>query len=265
MKGIDQSMRIMECTVRSNVKVGLDLYEMSFDAGDIASSARPGQFVNVQCNSDNSYDPLFKRPFSIYSVSKDYGRISILYTVVGRGTAFLEGVKPGRKLDILGPLGKGFELDTSAEYILVGGGVGAAPMLYAGEYLGQKGMLPRVILGARTGQMLPSRGRFERVSKELYICTDDGTSGEKGLVTDILARILNNPENQIVLACGPRPMLRACAKMCEELDARLQVSLEEHMACGVGACLGCAVKTKQGYKRVCHDGPVFDAREVIWE
>lgn len=258
-------MQVIEGTVRSNVKVGLDLYEMSFDVGDIASLAQPGQFVTVQCNSDNSYDPLIKRPFSIYSVSKDYGRIAILYAVVGRGTAFLQDLKPGRKLEILGPLGKGFQLNDPADYILVGGGVGAAPMLYTAECLAQRGMLPRIILGARTAKLLPNRRRFERVSQELYICTDDGSLGEKGFVTDVLPKLLSNPENQIVLACGPKPMLQACAEICDKLKVRLQVSLEEYMACGVGACSGCAVKTKNGFKRVCHDGPVFDAKEVIWE
>jgi dihydroorotate dehydrogenase electron transfer subunit len=265
VKGFDLQMRILKCPVKSNVKVARDLYEMAFDARDIAAIAQPGQFVNVQCNIGSSYDPLLKRPFSIYSVSRDYGRVSILYNVVGRGTAFLENVKPGMELDVIGPLGKGFNLDSPVEYILVGGGVGAAPMLFAAEYLGQRGVLPVIILGAQNSQLLPSQGRFERVAKQLHVCTDDGSAGTKGMVTDILTRVLSKPQNRIVLACGSKPMLQACLKLCKDFDVRLQVSLEENMACGIGACTGCVVKTRQGYKRVCYDGPVFDAREVIWD
>ena len=171
----------------------------------------------------------------------------------------------GENLDILGPLGNGFDLtDTDRHAVFVGGGIGAPPLFGAAQKYGTNS---DAILGFRSASAAILTDDFGKVCNKVMIATDDGTLGHHGLVTDLLKKRLKEPCD-IIYACGPKPMLKAIAEIAEENDIECQVSLEERMACGVGACLGCAVRIisdgKEKYLHVCKDGPVFNAREVVW-
>lgn len=260
---------------------------MVLDAPEIAGEAKPGQFVHVRCGDE--YRPLLRRPFSIHKV--EVQGIEILYKVVGEGTRILSERKKGEKLDILGPLGNGYRLPVTSHrspVILVGGGVGVASLLF----LAEKMILPitdhrlpiTVLIGAKTRDQVLCEDDFRRLGCEVKISTEGGSYGHKGLVTELLKTFLQTPNSKlrtIIYACGPKPMLKEVADIANKNNILCQVSLEEHMACGLGACLGCAVKTVTSlsraesrdnqlrvtsfiYRRVCKDGPVFNAREIFW-
>ncbi len=260
-------MIIDKAQIKTNIMVKPTIYKMALSSPPIASLSLPGQFINVKCGVDGSYDPLFKRPLSIHSVNNNTGEISVLYAVVGRGTTLLSNMHSGQKLEINGPLGKGFDLSKAdTEYILLGGGLGVAPLLFAAEYLKNAGFPFSIIMGARSKDMICVENEFHSFCPHVNICTDDGSLGTKGFVTQRLEEVLSkNNSHKTVLACGPWEMLKAAVSLCGKFDAHIQVSLEERMACGLGVCLGCAVKTVNGMERVCHEGPVFDGKGVIWE
>lgn len=229
----------------------------------IASAAQPGQFVMVKCTSQN--DPLLRRPFSIYNTSID-GSFQILYKIIGRGTELLSIFKEGQKLDILGPLGKGFDLNEPEDpFCLVGGGIGIAPLyLFAKKYQSVHGNDNIVLLGAASGnELIELNNNFLDLGLEVYCATDDGSFGHHGFVTDLFTRL--SPSVKKVFTCGPFPMMKIVAQHCLTHSMACQVSLETHMACGLGACLGCAVHGNDGsYRHVCKHGPVFNAQEVSW-
>lgn len=210
-------------------------------------SARPGQFYMVRAWE---LDPPLSRPFSVFDLSRD--GISFLYAVRGRGTRLLSQLSPGDELTLFGPLGNGWER-APGRVALVGGGLGIAPLYFTAKVFGEVDLY----LGFRGQPYLVEE--FRQVAARLHVASESGEGGEKGLVTDIFS-----PEGySACYACGPRPMLAALGKACRRAGVPLFVSLEERMACGLGACLGCTVLTKDGPKRVCRDGPVFRAEEVI--
>ena len=245
--------------------IARDIVRMTFNAPEIAAAALPGQFVMVQTSPGQ--DPLLRRPFSIHQISSE-GLLQILFKVVGRGTELLARYRVGEQLSLLGPLGKGFDLGESGESCLVGGGMGIAPLLYLASRILQQsplGVAPKVILGARNREeLLPLMADFERLGLEVLAATDDGSFGHHGLVTDVLKNVNPGPKGS-VFSCGPRPMMAAIHRLCLNKNIRCQVSMETVMACGMGACLGCAVPMKAGgYAHVCSDGPVFEAGELLW-
>jgi dihydroorotate dehydrogenase electron transfer subunit len=251
--------------VRSEV-IARDVIRLTFNAPEIATVALPGQFVMIQIGSGK--DPLLRRPFSIHQTASSEGTLQILFKVVGRGTELLAHAKVGEQLSLLGPLGKGFVLGEPGKACLVGGGMGIAPMLFLASRFQQqskKGVVPKVILGARNSEeLLPLIGDFEALGLEVLAATDDGSLGHHGLVTDVLKSINLGPDFT-VYSCGPRPMLAAIHHLCLKENIRCQVSVESVMACGMGACLGCAVPLKAGgYAHACSDGPVFEAGELLW-
>ena len=241
------------------------------DAPKIAKKAYPGQFMNVKISQDP--DPLLRRPLSIHGVRGS--SIKILYEVVGPATQVFSQKKAGEYLDIIGPLGNGFSYQLSAisrHYsILVAGGMGVAPLVFLAEKI-KKGKI-LVLIGAKTkGQILCEKD-FRDLGCEVKIATDDGTKGFKGYVSGLLEKILRNYETTpayrtgrkqqtTIYACGPRPMLKEINRISRKYKIAAQISLEEHMACGFGACLGCVVNTKEGFRRVCKEGPVFKADEI---
>ena len=235
------------------------------DAPKIAKKAYPGQFVNVKISPDS--DPLLRRPFSIQGVRGS--SIKILYEVVGLATRILSEKKAGEYLDIIGPLGNGFSCQLSAvsrqRSILVAGGMGAAPLVFLAEKIKKGKTL--VLIGAKTeGQILCEKD-FRGLGCVVKIATDDGSKGFQGKITELLEKILLstiNHQPSAIYACGPRPMLKAITQISKKYKIPAQISLEEHMACGIGACLGCAIKTINGYRRVCKEGPVFKADEISW-
>jgi dihydroorotate dehydrogenase electron transfer subunit len=238
---------------------------------------QPGQFVMIRISG--LYEPLLARPISIYSFSrgKDSCAMELLYSVVGKGTQILAGLISGSQVEIHGPLGRGFEIDEARQNIVfIAGGMGIAPLSLLTEHLcGDKCFSPSAMtfyLGARTAKAVVGLDKLQKLCYNINVCTDDGTLGEKGLVTQAFQKDIKKylPANTAIYACGPKEMLKSLAKMLRRSKFFSQASLEERMACGIGACLGCAVAVKdnQGalaYQRVCADGPVFNLLEVIWE
>ncbi len=265
--------------VLSNLEVSPGYFRMRMTAPPAVIGATPGQFVMVRIN--DSIDPLLRRPFGIFDLGTfdteftDCGRqsyLEILFRVVGKGTAMLSRFHRGDHLDILAPLGKGFiPGDPSGEKILVGGGIGLAPLYFLAKELVKSGKV-RLFAGGRSKEDILCITEFERLGVETYVATDDGTLGENGLVTEVMERRLEGRSgDRTIFACGPHPMLRAVATIAQRLQVPCQVSMEAYMACGVGACLGCVMKgcnhteSTPDYRCVCKDGPVFDSLELQWD
>jgi len=256
--------------VISNRKVAADCYQMIISAPAMAAEVQPGQFFHLRCSEQ--LDPLLRRPISLFSVDRAKGEIGLLYRVVGRGTALLAKREPGSELDIMGPLGRGFRLPTQAgTVVLVGGGIGVAPLYATAVAAKATGCKVITLIGAGTAAKIYALAEFKEVSDRVLVATDDGSAGIKGRVTELLGQVLATEQIAAVLCCGPNPMLQAAGQIAMAAGVPCQVSLEEYMGCGVGACLACACKTKQApsspftYKKVCVDGPVFNAEEVIWD
>ena len=226
----------------------------------IHSAVRPGTFVNVYMD-DRSH--LLPRPISICEADADMSGIRLVYRVAGEGTKFFSGLTEGDEVDILGPLGNGFPETDAQRIMLVGGGIGIPPMLGLAKKYGSRS---RAVLGFRTETFLLED--FEKTGCEVLIATEDGSTGCRGTVIDAIEDAA--AEADIIFACGPMPMLKAIAAFAYERDIPCFISMEERMACGVGACLGCVTNTvevddhsKVNNKRICKDGPVFDSTEVV--
>jgi dihydroorotate dehydrogenase electron transfer subunit len=246
-------------------------FKSIFSSSRIALGALPGQFVNIKVNE--CHELLLRRPFSIHRVNGP--NIEILYEVLGKGTQILAQKMPGEYLDIIGPLGNGFNYriaySVQRTAILVAGGIGVAPLLFLAEQLIKRNTQyairnTLVLIGAKTKKQILCEKEFQKLGCGVKIATDDGSKGFKGSVSDLLKKFLSTVNCQLstIYACGPGPMLREVAAVAKKYNIPAQVSLEEHMACGIGACLGCVVNTQDGFKRVCKEGPVFDAKEIVW-
>ncbi|PIP18725.1 MAG: dihydroorotate dehydrogenase electron transfer subunit [Candidatus Omnitrophica bacterium CG08_land_8_20_14_0_20_41_16] len=258
-----------------NKKFKGDYWHCIIDAPLIAKKSIPGQFVNIKLS--DTLEPFLRRPFSIHRIgSPAKGNflpktIEILYKIIGQGTEILSGRKKGEYLDIIGPLGNGFDYTRTHEHtntrtILVAGGMGVAPLVFLSEKIKAKAKV--ALIGARTKAQVLCEKEFKNSGCDVKIATDDGSAGFKGKVTELLRQVLltNSRTHELtnyIYACGPKPMLKAVAGIAKKYRVSAQISLEEHMACGIGACLGCVVKTKTGYKRACKDGPVFEAQDII--
>lgn len=239
------------------------IFRMKLSRGDMPK-ASPGQFVHVRCS--DSRDPLLRRPFSVAGMDGD--TYEILYKVVGKGTSLLSKKTPGGILDVIGPLGNGFSVESLPEApVLVAGGMGIAPMLFlAAEFSGKAA---KFILGAGTRELLLCRDELKHGGLELLTSTEDGTCGIKGDVCSVLSSVFPESACSAVCACGPYEMLRSVYSISREYGVPSRLCFETPMACGVGACLGCVIntlgETGQVYKRVCKDGPVFDGDVIAWE
>ncbi|MBC7331188.1 MAG: dihydroorotate dehydrogenase electron transfer subunit [Synergistetes bacterium] len=238
--------------VMEKAKLQEGVFYISVEAPSIASEVYPGQFVLVRVSK--TADPPLRRPFSVAWVED--GRIGILFSVVGRGTRLLSEVDVGERLSLRGPLGRGFP-HSSFKLLLVAGGMGIAPILFAHQiYDG------RVVFGVRDESY---KGLCdwvkERVKDDLYLFSEDGSIGEKGTAVDGALSLLE--EDTEVWACGPEAMLESLTFRLKGGAKRILGSLERRMACGIGGCYGCSIRTKGGMKRTCYDGPVFDLREVF--
>lgn len=250
------------CKIVLNKKITDNIYEMIISCNNIALAAKPGQFVNLYCKSESK---LLPRPISICEIDKNKGIIKLVYAVVGDGTKSIADLSASDEIDVLGPLGNGYKLDNKPENvsILIGGGVGTPPLVeLAKGLLGEK----IIYLGFRSTPYL-----IDELKKygEVYIATEDGSVGYKGTVIELMNN--TNAHGNQIYACGPKPMLKAVKTWSVEHNIPAQLSLEERMGCGFGACVGCVTKIKADnevgytYKKVCKDGPVFDAREVLFE
>jgi dihydroorotate dehydrogenase electron transfer subunit len=296
-------MRQSLCAITSNVEVMPGVYLMWLDAPDIASSAQPGQFITVCCEG-----LVLRRPFSVHQVSSlsspstredlGEGEIAILFQVVGKGTFWLSQQQAGNKIDVLGPLGKGFSIVPGLKnLLLVGGGIGIAPLIFLAQYASPQYQVTLIHGASTAAQIYPflslpltinsspskgeEKGEGEKQSNLLSLpsgvqfipVTEDGTLGSKGMVTDILPDFLNWADQ--VFACGPVDMYKAMALTLnpsslkgggeKRTNLRCQVSLEVRMGCGIGACHSCTINTKHGLKQVCRDGPVFEMNDILWQ
>jgi len=242
------------CDIITSRELTDDVFAITLEAGALAETAKPGQFLHIKCGDG----VLLRRPISICDCRDGY--IKIVFRVVGPGTRWLSEQKSGQ-LDVLGPLGNGFSIE-GHNVLLIGGGIGVPPLLYAAQMASG---LTTAILGFPKASDVILKDQFRDACKRVVLTTDDGSAGEAGFVTSVLARELMFVKYDAILACGPMPMLAAVAEIAAQYDVPCQVSLEERMACGVGACLGCTVPMKDGKNlRACYDGPVFDARVVAW-
>lgn len=249
-------------TVVANERVTEGVGLIALHAPRVASTIAPGQFVHVRIATGADF--ILRRPFSVHRVAGE--RIEILYQVLGVGTLRLAETPAGAPMDLVGPLGHGWEVpDGAAHALLVAGGLGAAPLGMLAESLAQKGVALSVALGAPTASRLVARDLFESVGRRVELATDDGSAGEPGFVTGPAARLLAEERFDVVYTCGPEPMQRAIVGLAQAAGVPCQVSLERLMACGIGACLSCVVSTTNGLKRACVDGPVFAAEEVVWD
>jgi len=259
-----------KCRILDHQKVGPSYFKLTLVSPYISSHAKPGQFVEVRCS--DSYEPLLRRPISIHRISAEHKTFELLYEVVGKGTELLANSSIGEELDILGPLGEGFRIIPKKQvHILVGGGLGVAPLLGLAETLkslGEKAVY--ILIGAKTKECVHCEANFSKVTDQVLVSTDDGTHGKKGLISDLLLDTIDsairtpNSALTMIYACGPKVMLKAVSEIAQQKKIDCQLSMEERMACGIGACKGCAIKTKSGYKMVCKDGPVFDSKEITW-
>lgn len=250
-------MRDNRCTIIEQNPVTQDTYilGLSCDLGEWI----PGQFVMLSVS--DTKDPFLRRPLGILSAAD--GRLELLYKVVGRGTDLLAHLPPGQEVSVLGPLGNGFHFpDEDTMPIMVAGGTGLPPIFALAERLGRGAL----IAGARTAGELPLRERMEHLAGvKTLLATDDGSCGMQCLVTELIAEAASHAAGEAaVYACGPMPMLQAAYREAKCLGLPLEVSLEERMGCGFGVCAGCAVRTVQGNRRVCKDGPVFSAEDLCW-
>ena len=254
------SITVTRCPVVKKVSPRAGLIDLTVQCPEIARQAAPGQFLMVRCEGFT-----LRRPLSICDAQGDLLRV--VFEVRGAGTAWLAGIGERDSLDILGPQGKGFDLgDVSRPVVFVGGGIGIFPLLYACRPFGSHAT---VLLGFRTASLIALTDDFRATGADLRLATDDGSEGHGGLVTDLLTARLGEGNCAAIFACGPLQMLQATAVEAMRRGIPCQVSLEQRMACGMGACLGCAYKIRRAdgsetYAHVCVDGPVFDAREVVW-
>ena len=264
---VNETVRVLE-----NKQVGPRLWIVRLASPSIAQAIQPGQFVHMKVPRMEAH--ILRRPFSVYRRDVDAGTVDILYQVVGFGTDHMTSLKPGEEAELIGPVGAPWgsccvEAKPSERALLVGGGVGAAPLFMLCKKLAGEGVRVDVVLGAQTADALVTRADYEALGVTVSCATDDGTFGRAGFCTSLVEEALANARTSgdgytRMAVCGPEPLMRIVAGMAAEADVPCEVSMEKRMACGIGACLSCVVETKDGKKRACVDGPVFNAADIVW-
>lgn len=240
--------------IKSVKEIALNTMEMILENESISRTAVPGQFLHIAVNGHT-----LRRPISIADIDKEHSLVTILFKRLGSGTKDLAAYEPGKVLDVLGPSGNGFPVMNESTVLLIGGGIGIPPLYYLGKTLAIQGIKVKSILGFQTKANVFYEQEFKELG-DTYIVTDDGSYGEQGFVTNMI------PHAQVFdryYSCGPIPMLKAVKQTLKETPGH--ISLEERMGCGVGACFACVIpaNNEAGYKKICKDGAVFDAREVV--
>jgi dihydroorotate dehydrogenase electron transfer subunit len=275
-------------TVLENVAIARDTYRIRLDDPAMARMIRPGQFLMIRAVADSETDPLLGRPFALYDVARDESdvpkAIDVVYLVVGRGTSALARCQPGDLLPVWGPLGNGFGPPPDGPVIFVAGGIGQTPFLALGRWwLGQASYgvsddaspqrtatSATLLYGVRTADLAAGVDDFRAAGIDVELATDDGSAGHRGFVTDLLARRLEQGERPAkVVGCGPPAMLGALTRLVERYGTACDLSLENHMACGFGACFSCVAPIRQpdgsiDLRRVCVEGPIFPSSHVAW-
>ena len=258
----------MKCiiTVRRRLCASAELYEMILTASEPVT-AHPGQFLMIGCGEGT----LLRRPISLAGWDPEANTLRICFEVRGKGTAALAGLKPGDTVDILPPAGHGFPVAETGRVLLCGGGIGIFPLLMLAKAYGTRA---DAVLGFRTASLACCTDEFELLCERLALISDDGSTGRQGFVTALAEEALAERSYDRIQVCGPKPMMRGIASLAERYRIPCDVSMEERMGCGVGACMACVCKTIPGhnscetdgfdYKRVCADGPVFSASDILW-
>lgn len=260
--GYDGAPALERVEVVANDRIATGVGLIALHAPRTAASVLPGQFVHVRIGYGTTF--ILRRPFSVHRVRGE--RLEILYQVVGEGTRALAEASAGMQMDLIGPLGHGWEIPSGVSHaLLVAGGLGAAPLGMLAEELASRGVAVTVASGAPSEDRLLARELFEAVARRVEVATDDGSCGTHGLVTGVCESLLADEALDVVYTCGPEPMQRIVASQAAAAGVPCQVSLERLMACGIGACLSCVVRTTGGLKKACVDGPVFDAAVIEWE
>jgi len=276
----------------SNKKITENCWRVVIDCPQISSEVRPGQFIHMKIGGEGG--PLFRRPFSVFRRIPLKGSrlgIEIVYKVIGTGTRVMTGLRKGDTIDIIGPLGHGFELDRSRSvHVVVAGGTGAACLFLLANEVSKAGLQLKVLLGAETKASILLKKEYAALKGEVMVSTDDGTYGFQGFVTQMLDQALDEEKistDCVIYSSGPELMLKALASICKKYQIPAQFSVERHMMCGIGACLACVCKVDPGriskrrdlecshiqsvsdrefgYALVCKDGPVFNMNEVIFD
>lgn len=253
---------ILDLKVTENIRLHANYVLLKLTQSAPLPEMLPGQFAEIRV--DNSPSTFLRRPISINYVDREKNEVWFLVQLVGDGTRKLATLEKEDLLNVVLPLGNGFSMPQTPEekVLLVGGGVGTAPMLYLGESLLKRGCKPSFLLGARSKNDLLQLEQFTSLG-EVYVTTEDGSMGEKGYVT--MHSVLKDHKFDMIYTCGPKPMMVAVAKYAKESDTECEVSLENTMACGVGACLCCVEKTDEGHVCVCKEGPVFNIKKLLWQ
>lgn len=253
---------ILDLTVTENVRLHTNYVLLKLTSPSLLPEMLPGQFAEIRV--DGSPATFLRRPISINFVDTERNEVWFLIQLVGEGTKRLGEAKSGDTINVMLPLGNGFTMpeNPSDKLLLVGGGVGTAPMLYLGKQLAEKGCKPTFLLGARSDKDLLQMEQFAAYG-EVYTTTEDGSHGEKGYVTQ--HSILNKVDYERIYTCGPKPMMMAVARYAKSKAIDCEVSLENMMACGIGACLCCVENTTEGHLCVCKEGPVFNINKLLWQ
>lgn len=246
--------KLFDTEIKSNVEVAEKIFRLEIAAQELSEIAKAGQFVQVKLSDEFT----LRRPLGIASAKN--GVVKIFYRVIGRGTKYLSTKKNGETLNILGALGNGFNTNVAGKILLVGGGMGIAPLLSVAEKIPAADIL---MGGKNSGEVNFWIGEFKPVTEKIFITTDDGSRGSLGFVTTLLPEVLEYDDYAAIYTCGPEIMMRGVAKIAAENNLPCYVSFEKRMACGLGACLSCSIDTSTGRKKVCKDGPVFDSSEVF--
>ena len=247
--------------VVSNEKLCPRFFRLVFDAPQLAREVKPGQFVHIRVS--DGFEPFFRRPFSVYRAHK---YVEIFYEPVGPGTKILASKKKGDDVDVLGPLGNPFTLPSKniKQVVMIAGGIGIAPFLALSDVLKKRKLELILLYGGRSkGHVYPMK-EFKQNKVKVFVATNDGSAGVKGRVSELFSKIDLDAETTMVYTCGPNPMMAAVQKFCQKHGLKGEAACEEIMACALGACLGCSIPTRSGYKTVCYDGPCFDLSEVMF-
>ncbi|MEG2276591.1 MAG: dihydroorotate dehydrogenase electron transfer subunit [Odoribacter sp.] len=249
--------KIIDFTVKEKRRLNADTFLLILHSMEIPE-IKAGQFVNVKI--EDAPSTFLRRPISVHDVDPVKGLLYLLIKIAGKGTAKLSELEPNDKLNTILPLGNSFTQPTDGRCLLVGGGVGIAPLLHLAKELKEKKIQPVLLIGTRTAQDVVLKEEFEKYAT-VYYTTEDGSLGEKGYPTQ--HSILNEPFDHI-FCCGPEPMMKAVARYAYSKHIDCEVSLENMMACGIGACLCCVNDTRAGHKCVCTDGPIFNINDLKW-
>lgn len=251
----------------SKEEVIKDIYKFTVKSEEIVKNALPGNFIEIRVSEQT--EPFLRRPISIYNMDKNSGILEFVFQVKGKGTDILAKKEIGDKIDIIGPVGFGtFKLNKYKKIAIIGGGIGIFPLYELSKVAKEKGINVKGYLGFRNKELVMLENEFKTVTDKLTITTDDGTYASKGFAIDYLKEDMENEQYECIYACGPIPMLRAVQNYANENNIDCQISLEEKMGCGLGVCLGCAVKKADSpkdnpeYYHVCKGGPVFSSKDV---